>query len=109
MLLLPVALVVVMPASNVRLLPVKKLRRYPLPLSRIEWKSVPAGKLLKFVSRAAPAGKTRSSPDTGASSPTQLAAVIQLPSTVLPPSQMRVVEGSEPSSRKSTLPLDRDL
>ena len=50
---------------------------YPVPEMVMELKVVPMAKLLVFESRAALAGKTRSSPATGAVPP-QLAAVCQL-------------------------------
>src|SRR4051812_42174234 len=58
---------------------------------------VPSGKLLKLVRLAAPLGKTREAPATGATSPTQFFASIQL-LVVAPPSQ---VEGRARSSRRS--------
>ena len=54
----------------------------------IELKIVPAGKLFLLDKRAAPGGNSRSSPLLGATSPNQLAAVVQL-SFVPPPSQVR--------------------
>src|SRR5205823_13679142 len=64
-----------------------------------EWNAVPAGKSLTLVSRAAPCGKTRSSPGCGATSPTQLAAVVQLLSGP-PPSQVATA-GARRVSRRS--------
>src|SRR5262249_21646567 len=59
-------------------------------------------KSLVFVFRAATLGKTRSStPGTGATSPTQLAGVLQLLLSGLPPSQTRVAGASRSSSASS--------
>src|SRR5262249_9529571 len=56
-------------------------------------------KSLVFVFRAAVVGNSRSStPGTGATSPTQLAAVVQLLLSGLPPSQTRVAGASRSSS-----------
>src|SRR5262249_34128177 len=55
-----------------------------------------------FAFRAAAPGNSRSStPGTGATSPTQLAAVVQLLLTRLPPSQTRVAGARRSSSASS--------
>jgi len=56
----------------------------------IDPNAVPAGKSLRFVMRAAPKGKTRLSPATGATPPDQLAAMDQAFSNGAPPDQVRV-------------------
>src|SRR5438093_2682802 len=61
-------------------------------------KTVPSRKLLTFVRRAATSGKTRSSPACGATSPTQLAGVVQLLSAP-PPSQVATAGAVRSSSR----------
>src|SRR5262245_60276374 len=59
-------------------------------------------KSLVLVFRAAVAGNSRlSTPGTGATSPTQLAAVVQLLLSGLPPSHTRVAGASRPSSASS--------
>src|SRR4051794_10735410 len=75
---------------------------YEVPLNVRELKTVALAKLLVFVVRAAPAGKTRSAPAPGAMSPTQLRASDQLPFVGLPPSQV-TVEGWALSSSASRL------
>jgi hypothetical protein len=64
----------------------------------MELKAVPSAKSLVLVVRAPPPGKTSSSPAAGATLSTQLAAVIQLLSMLLPPSQTRVAKRMRRSS-----------
>src|SRR5437763_2426822 len=73
---------------------------YSGAVRRMELNAVPAGKLLTFVSRTAPPGKTRSSPGCGATSPTQLAGVVQLLSA--PPPSHVATAGARRSSRGLT-------
>ena len=61
-----------------------------------------AAKLLLLASRAAPDGKTRSSPALGATFPAQLAAVVQLLSAP-PPSHVLVASGPFLSSDTPSL------
>src|SRR5262249_58185273 len=64
--------------------PVRPKRRLVM---RSEPNGVPGGKSLTLNNCAAPAGKTRSSPGWGATSPTQFAVVVQLLFSP-PPSQV---------------------
>src|SRR5262245_16522616 len=84
------------PAASAIALPV---RRYPMLVLFSEWNAVPAGKSLTFASWAAPAGKTKSSPGCGATSPTQLAAVVQL--ALPPPPSQVATAGARRDSRRS--------
>src|SRR5262245_30028380 len=64
----------------------------------MEPNAVLAGKSLTFVSRAAVVGKTRSSPGCGATSPTQLAGVVQR--LFAPPPSQVTTAGARRSSRR---------
>ena len=82
------AAIVVAPPVRVIALPDKV--KEPAPLANaMDAKLVPAAKLLVGAKRVDPA-KTNTSPATGATPPTQLAAVVQLLSPP-PPFQVRVV------------------
>src|SRR5438874_13457013 len=64
-------------------------------------------KLLVLVSRAAPAGKERSSPELGTVLPCQLAASFQLLLVVLAPVQIAVASSSRASSSSTRGPCVR--
>src|SRR5437016_6280140 len=63
---------------------------YPLPVKVTVAKTVPAAKSFALASRAAPAGKNKVSPTTGATPPCQLAWSVQLALVVEAPFQVRV-------------------
>src|SRR5437870_2460847 len=66
-----------------------------------ELKVVPAGKLLTLTKFSAPAGNSKSSPATGATSPAQLVGLFQKV-LVPPPSQVRKAAEAPGTMKKST-------